>query len=245
MGNCFGLNRFDGYGFKSWTRAQYGVNFNDISRILQDDAGWLWLFNGDRTLIFLHPRTGAIQSMAERFGDTFPFRTSPDVWQYDVWQPADAACCLHFITRHPDAEFTYHSQEGFWQRPFDAAGQVADAVLPRNFQPVLDNAARQSTGQLRPDGWYIFGPDSVLQLRLLRADYPSDLFNLNCMYADRQGHVWVGGDFGSTLVNVQTALFQRYFSFSEPKKKPFNNSARGIWADETALFVNFEKTGGL
>ena len=70
----FGLNRFDGTAFKHWTTEETGYNFNNISKIGQDDAGWLWLWN-EESITFLHPQTEEIQSLAEHFPDGVAFET--------------------------------------------------------------------------------------------------------------------------------------------------------------------------
>lgn len=88
LGTRFGLNRFGGHHFTSWTQPRRGLHFNDISRIFQDDAGWLWLFNGDQTFVFLHARSGEVRRAEERLGTTLPFQTSSEVWQYDLRSPA-------------------------------------------------------------------------------------------------------------------------------------------------------------
>lgn len=44
-GTAYGLNRFDGYNFKLFTREENALSTNtNITRIIEDDAGRLWLF---------------------------------------------------------------------------------------------------------------------------------------------------------------------------------------------------------
>ncbi len=73
LGSDQGLQRYDGYEFKSWTKTDRTNLIYVISTIGQDDDGWLWLWNGDELkFVFFHPKTEEILTEEERFGNEFP-----------------------------------------------------------------------------------------------------------------------------------------------------------------------------
>ena len=74
LGSDQGLQRYDGYEFKSWTKNDRTNLIYHIKTIGQDDDGWLWLWNGDELqFVFFHPETEKIMTVEERFGSDFPF----------------------------------------------------------------------------------------------------------------------------------------------------------------------------
>ncbi|MEM6725529.1 MAG: two-component regulator propeller domain-containing protein, partial [Bacteroidota bacterium] len=44
LGTKYGVNRFDGHQFKWFTKETHGLQYNDVSKILQDPNGKLWIF---------------------------------------------------------------------------------------------------------------------------------------------------------------------------------------------------------
>lgn len=73
LGSDQGLQRYDGHEFKSWTKAERTNLIYHISLIVQDDDGWLWLWNGDKLkFVFFHPETEEVLTEEERFGNDFP-----------------------------------------------------------------------------------------------------------------------------------------------------------------------------
>ena len=121
VGTRFGLNRFDGNDFKWWTTEDHHYNFNNISRIGQDDAGWLWLWN-ENEILFLHPQTEEIKNLAERFPNGVPFETKLrklGSWKY--WQfremPVDKEGKLYFAATNPTRIITFSDKEGFKETP--------------------------------------------------------------------------------------------------------------------------------
>ena len=83
FGSKYGLNRFDGYGFKWFTEEKNGLQSNEIDQILADSKGRLWLFHtgniwqGDViTIDLFDPVTQLVQSFKEVFGPTARFDQS-------------------------------------------------------------------------------------------------------------------------------------------------------------------------
>ncbi len=72
IGSRYGLNMFDGESFKWFKQQESGFSFNYISRITQDNEGYLWLWN-DEDVAFFHPETEELLSVEERFGPSVPF----------------------------------------------------------------------------------------------------------------------------------------------------------------------------
>ena len=121
IGTRFGLSRFDGYNFKNWTRRSHGYNFERISRIGQDDAGWLWLWNNEG-ILFLNPITEEILTESERFKDGIPFDSQLKTlgsWKYwsNRFIPADQNGKLYFIANNPNRLISYSTKEGFVVQP--------------------------------------------------------------------------------------------------------------------------------
>ena len=70
IGGYKGLQRYDGHEFKSWSKTNRTGLLYYISNIIQDDAGWLWLWNNDALqVVFFNPETEEILTFEERFGE--------------------------------------------------------------------------------------------------------------------------------------------------------------------------------
>lgn len=80
IGTKNGINRFDGYQFKWFTKEKDGLASNEIHQILEDGEGWLWLFTYTPSyythdaihLTLLNTLTGEVKSPEERFGSNLP-----------------------------------------------------------------------------------------------------------------------------------------------------------------------------
>ena len=80
IGTKYGLNRFDGYEFKWFTRERNGLQSNEINYFLEDGEGLLWLifttslsFQAPVTIDLFNPVTGEVISFEEKFGNSLPF----------------------------------------------------------------------------------------------------------------------------------------------------------------------------
>jgi len=65
-----GIQRYDGHGFKSWTKADYGDAVTNIGQMQVDPDGWVWLWNQELCQFnFLNTFTEELISQTDRFGE--------------------------------------------------------------------------------------------------------------------------------------------------------------------------------
>ena len=73
IGTDKGLQRFNGHNFKPWSKNSPTGKFYEVTLLLIDLEGWLWVWNNDiQEFVFLHTITEEILSQEERFGKDFP-----------------------------------------------------------------------------------------------------------------------------------------------------------------------------
>lgn len=80
LGTKYGLNRFDGYNFKWFTKEKNGLQSNEINHILEAPDGRLWLFftgtylgRTPQSIDIFDPLTEASISFEDAFGARAPF----------------------------------------------------------------------------------------------------------------------------------------------------------------------------
>lgn len=81
VGTRYGLNRFDGHHFETFSQEKQDLPFNEFKLIIEDAEGWLWLFKTidpkvkeEKTkVLFINIYTKKVQTFEERFGTALSF----------------------------------------------------------------------------------------------------------------------------------------------------------------------------
>ncbi|MCK6694466.1 MAG: hypothetical protein L6Q97_20510, partial [Thermoanaerobaculia bacterium] len=121
-----GLNRFDGYSFRTYNKEKDGLHFNDISLVREDAEGWLWLFAPERKGICLfHPESGKVLSLEEKFGRQYPSFEAGRIKGYCVRDEEDGA--LWLSAAGTGLLFRYHPKSGVESYPVEG---------PRDIRPI-------------------------------------------------------------------------------------------------------------
>lgn len=113
----FGLNRFDGLKFTTYTKERNGLDFDEIESIAQDANGLLWLmgaYTESKTQITLfNPLTGTAVSFEEKF-KKHPL-TSALIARQRVFGSPDGT--IFFANHQPATLVSYHPRLGLHYVP--------------------------------------------------------------------------------------------------------------------------------
>lgn len=63
------LNRYDGFSFRHFNQSNSKLNYQELRRIHEDGAGYIWLFYLNNGIEFIHHQTFEVLSFEERFPD--------------------------------------------------------------------------------------------------------------------------------------------------------------------------------
>ncbi|GAB4045123.1 hybrid sensor histidine kinase/response regulator transcription factor [Spirosoma litoris] len=111
FGTKFGLSRFDGKTFTTYTKERNGLTFDDIHAITQDAEGRLWLGgpNGQSQICVFNPQTTQAISFTELVRKKQPFLTSFSNLQ-SPWSDPNGTI---FLTNYqPASLLSYHPASG-------------------------------------------------------------------------------------------------------------------------------------
>ncbi|MFK7970691.1 MAG: ATP-binding protein [Bacteroidia bacterium] len=123
IGTPFGLNRFDGYTFKWWTKEQGGLPGNHIQNLVIDAAGDLWIFQSSvrigfytaQSISILDPEQGTIIPIEEKLGA----KVTVPVEEIGGMVVQDESKTLYFGTGNQARMLTYHPDRGMSVFPLD------------------------------------------------------------------------------------------------------------------------------
>lgn len=121
FGTSYGLNKYDGKKFKSYTQAKNGLNSNLIEKLAIDDANRLWIISGS-VLQVMNLVTNEIQDASDLF--QLPFE------QNQIVELANNGSSeIQIITKNPYRLWCYSSFAGFVKRydfsELNSSGQIS------------------------------------------------------------------------------------------------------------------------
>ncbi|GAA4463205.1 hybrid sensor histidine kinase/response regulator transcription factor [Nibrella saemangeumensis] len=113
FGTRFGLNRFDGLRFTTFTREKNGLDFDDVQAIAQDADGLIWLMgpNGQTRITLFNPLTNQAVSFEEKFKKKFA--SPPTDMALRLFGSADGT--IFFTSHQPAVLVSYHPKTGLRQ----------------------------------------------------------------------------------------------------------------------------------
>lgn len=118
-----GLNRFDGYEFKLWTKAQ-GLHADKVNIVAEDSESFLWLTSesADKgvAISLLQIETGKVVGLKEKFGDSLPFNQADIINRFLV--ASDRS--IYFIDGRKRNIISYHHEKGFVVSPLEYHGSL-------------------------------------------------------------------------------------------------------------------------
>ncbi|MFT5166005.1 MAG: signal transduction histidine kinase/CheY-like chemotaxis protein [Saprospiraceae bacterium] len=95
-------------------------------------------------------------------------------------------------------------------------------------------------------GWKVFNTEGALMYELKRKDYDQKLFKVfdaGGIISDGTGKFYLNGPMGFNIIEVHKNPFIHYFFEDDGHPLPINNEARGIYAQNDSIVVNFENGG--
>lgn len=150
FGTKFGLNRFDGATFTTYTQEKNGLDFDDIRSIAQDADGLLWLLGpeGKADITLFDPVTGVATSFEKRFKQLRP--NLPPIFPQQTLLTSQKGT-IAFVDYQPCRLNTYHPRSGLKTVPLPQYTTLTlVAFTARNTVWVIANG--KQLVELTPDG---------------------------------------------------------------------------------------------
>lgn len=185
IGTKYGLNRFDGYEFKWFTKANYDLASNTIHHIVEDGGENLWLFESFNWFYFdivksvsiLDPQSNTVQPYYKKFSGEAPVKveemdyvvSSPEGWVY--------------FGVNVGGLYAYHPEKG-WKELIEKGGL--------SFKPMLATSKGTLWG-MENDHTAVIELDTLgkVQRRIEFPDYLGSDAILNISHLEDEHYLWI------------------------------------------------------
>lgn len=184
-----GLNRFDGYSFKTFKNNPLdstSIPFNNVSRIFEDHKGMLWILNADGILTIYNPTTETFGLTHEVFGRDIPI---PSNYVSAVTVGPDS--CL-WIANNQHGLYKYGPRTGKVQRLYQREGD--DRSLRSNQIMGLGIDQQKRMVAVNRFGLIeVVNPNTMMveERVQLAVGNQSELVQSYRLFVDRDGDFWV------------------------------------------------------
>lgn len=139
VGTDGGLNRFDGYKFEHFTKANNGLIQDHISDIFEDPNGMLWLFYDGVAagqIDIFNPSTARAVPFGSYFKGKYPSAFPVKLFGYAT----DTTGTIYIGSEHPAGFVSYHPQKGFHYTRL--------SISAARFIPVCSDVSNRIWGQV-------------------------------------------------------------------------------------------------
>lgn len=230
IGTQDGLNRFDGYEFKTFKHRPSDTNslsHNYINDIIQSSSGHLWIAT-NYGLNRYNPANGKFKVfLADSSRNGIPENPVFNLYQDDegyIWIKT-----MHYLTRYTPESGKFNNYKHFTD---DLNYYEGD----NNFSILKDHTDKLWIGTKDGLNYFNESLERFKRYQYEESDTQSlSNNNIHDIYEDKMGNIWIGTDRGLNKYNRDSDGFRRYYLDGVNLNNNVN-SINDIWIDKEGLF---------
>jgi len=239
IGTENGIDRYDGFEFKSWTKAKDGLAFRRIHHILEDDTGLFWLFTNK-----LHHRKDQVQGIS--FFDPYTYEHWSIEERFKEGLPFDLSKVTNYFSS-PDGRILFDMPDQVWE--YQSSTGFTKLDVPHKFIPAEYGQNLKIYGNL---GDSLVAYNSSKELELLINDHRNnrmvswvneDKVLLFDHFPENQNNHCL--TMASLKEDYSKKVLINTFHYRRTTKVGYNDKNQQIWAISQGLIKVFDLNGQL